>query len=497
MTAKESFTFIDTFAGCGGLSLGLRAAGGQEILAIEKSPMAAETYYHNFIERLPTADATEQFSERLAQWNNRVSSPELDTPQLIVDDIWNVIKDQDLLSYLESLDVDLISGGPPCQGFSMAGTRQGFDTDARNSLVFAFHKFIMSIKPKIVLMENVDGIRHAFTTPNGKQKGPKPIEEVVECFESGAGTPNATIYRVQRLLLNAQNYGVPQRRNRVILFCVRNDIFEATSPLITEDYLYSASGTPLRDTVLPKSITPSFTVDDAIGEFYSNVSIDNTKYLETLKILSQELISSAHGGIANHNHRNHSDRVRNRFSLYQTLSKLEDQQLDESLLHQPKNVSTGRAHLENQREKVERLYQLLKLKESETARIINFNNGIEAIQSFVSVDELLKYLENYTTKKHTQRVMVRDQAAPTVLTIPDDHVHPTEPRTLTVREMARLQSFPDEFEFRSKETTGGLKRKEEVPQYTQVGNAVPPLLGMALGKKASKVLKINSLLHNK
>ena len=64
MPTKETFTFIDTFAGCGGLSLGLRAAGGEELLAIEKSPMAAETYYHNFIERLPANETSKQFSVR-------------------------------------------------------------------------------------------------------------------------------------------------------------------------------------------------------------------------------------------------------------------------------------------------------------------------------------------------------------------------------------------------------------------------------------------------
>ena len=76
--------------------------------------------------------------------------------------------------------------------------------------------------------------------------------------------------------------------------------------------------------------------------------------------------------------------------------------------------------------------------------------------------------------------------APAALSIPDDacHYHETidSPRTLTVREMARIQSFPDWFEIKSKVTTGGSMRKFEVPQYTQIGNAVPPLLGSALGK---------------
>ena len=76
------------------------------------------------------------------------------------------------------------------------------------------------------------------------------------------------------------------------------------------------------------------------------------------------------------------------------------------------------------------------------------------------------------------------------LSIPDDACHYKNSlfRTLTVREMARFQSFPDWFEFRSKVTTGGQMRRYEVPQYTQVGNAVPPLLGRALGEVINKIL---------
>src|SRR5690606_7713111 len=88
------------------------------------------------------------------------------------------------------------------------------------------------------------------------------------------------------------------------------------------------------------------------------------------------------------------------------------------------------------------------------------------------------------SKKHSQRALKETEPAPAQLTIPDDlcHYKKGHLRTLTVREMARFQSFPDWYEFRSKVTTGGVNRKFEVPQYTQVGNAVPPLLAKALGE---------------
>jgi DNA (cytosine-5)-methyltransferase 1 len=75
-----------------------------------------------------------------------------------------------------------------------------------------------------------------------------------------------------------------------------------------------------------------------------------------------------------------------------------------------------------------------------------------------------------------------------VVTLPDDYVHPIEPRIFTVREMARFQGFPDHFEFLGKETTGSDRRRFEVPQYSQVGNAVSPWLSLAVGRKMSALL---------
>ena len=82
---------------------------------------------------------------------------------------------------------------------------------------------------------------------------------------------------------------------------------------------------------------------------------------------------------------------------------------------------------------------------------------------------------------HPLNVSMPSAPSYTILSLPDDFVHPQQPRTMTVREMARFQSFPDSFEFRSQVTTGGENRRFKVPQYTQVGNAVPPKLAKAVG----------------
>ena len=96
--------------------------------------------------------------------------------------------------------------------------------------------------------------------------------------------------------------------------------------------------------------------------------------------------------------------------------------------------------------------------------------------------------EQYSTKKHRVYPMDAWEPAPTITTLPDDVLHYSEPRILTVRESARLQSFPDWFQFRGKFTTGGDRRTKECPRYTQVGNAVPPLLARAIGLAVRAVL---------
>ena len=97
--------------------------------------------------------------------------------------------------------------------------------------------------------------------------------------------------------------------------------------------------------------------------------------------------------------------------------------------------------------------------------------------------------ENLESNKRNYTVLNPTGQSPTVVTMPDDFVHYSEYRAMTVREMARLQSFDDSFVFQGKRQTGGDKRKSEIPQYTLVGNAVPPLMARAIGNTILKVIK--------
>ena len=96
--------------------------------------------------------------------------------------------------------------------------------------------------------------------------------------------------------------------------------------------------------------------------------------------------------------------------------------------------------------------------------------------------------EYVRTKKVVLYKLDPKKPARTVVTLPDDYVHYSRNRILTVREMARLQSFPDDFEFLGPKSTGGKRRRTDVPQYTQVGNAVPPLMARAIGERLFKCL---------
>ena len=136
MTKQKKYTVIDLFAGCGGLSLGLYQAGWQGLFAIEKNAFAFETLKHNLI------DNKQHFA-----WPDWLPQTHHDINE-VLDNYENQLK------ALRG-KVDLVAGGPPCQGFSMAGQRM--EDDIRNQLVFSYIRFIDFVRPKMILFENVKG----------------------------------------------------------------------------------------------------------------------------------------------------------------------------------------------------------------------------------------------------------------------------------------------------------------------------------------------------
>ncbi len=513
---------IELFAGCGGLSLGLEKAGFKLALANELSPMAAETFAFNFFtEELPTVKNNDKqtfwLSTKYKDISSRLRENPFEFPQLgkgITDMpkkaaelegkliVGNIIQLNQLLNKNKSLlksikggfdnsGIDLVSGGPPCQSFSLAGLRNR-DCD-KNVLPWEFANFVELVKPKFVILENVSGILRAFKDDG---KSFHAWFEVAKAFASKGYVPLC-------LHINARLAGVPQNRPRFIMIGVRSNIYNKLVPSFndSEKELFTPSHEFFKKVNSNESVSfeelkyfdvknkidlnlfkKSFlfplisqkevTVKEAIHDLRFNNEFEQSSYIKTLNAFFSDQLGKANYP-ENHEPRRNSEFVKRRFRIYQILRKCSaatSKQVYSILKQDSDQLCTSAWSELNPHEYLTDKgdYMIFKNKES-----------------------LVKHLQNHPTKKHSQKALDSSVPAPAALSIPDDtcHYDDRELRTLTVREMARIQSFPDSFTFKSKITTGGQMRKFEVPQYTQVGNAVPPLLGFALGEVIKDLLK--------
>jgi DNA (cytosine-5)-methyltransferase 1 len=519
--------YIELFAGCGGLSLGLKSAGFELIFANELSPMAAETYSLNFLnEDLESLSKSKSKKPQRTLWlSSNYQKSDLkfrlrEDPRtfpsighgftdisknisdlegsLLVGSIvdLNVLLDQEpeLLNSIRitpnRTGVDLVSGGPPCQSFSMAGLRRK-DCE-KNSLPWEFVKFVQSIKPRIALLENVTGILRPFKDESGKKY--YAWFEIAKAFAQIGYIPLC-------LHVNAKFAGVPQNRPRFILIAVREDFYESIThtfndPEITlfsksveffyrtkKDTDLSVDSLNYHDLVRANdralfensflsplvSRTERWTsVSDAIDDLRKNNT--NSPFARMLSTTFGQTLKQR--PLSNHVLRANSSLVKRRFRIYQVLQLL-DSPAQKSIQSALKGESS-----------------LISDHAWEQISHHDFLDESGQFEFFQSKNEFSLFLSRHQTKKQTQKALVAEMPAPAALSIPDDacHYHHDELRTLTVREMARIQSFPDSFEFRSKTTTGGKMRQFEVPQYTQVGNAVPPVLARALAESIADLL---------
>jgi len=192
LSSLHKLTFIDLFAGCGGVSLGLLRAGWKGLFAIEKSGMAFETLKHNLIDKINHYD-----------WPPWLPQAEHD-----INDVLRICREE-----LEELNgkVSLVAGGPPCQGFSLAGRRN--EHDKRNQLVNTYVEFINIVRPHLVFFENVKGFAAGFKQDNSSAKAYSKFV-LQKLLELG--------YDVRAETMNFGDFGIPQRRKRFILLGDRN-----------------------------------------------------------------------------------------------------------------------------------------------------------------------------------------------------------------------------------------------------------------------------------
>lgn len=515
VTHGNAPTFIELFAGCGGLSLGLRSAGFQEVLANELSSMPAETFALNLMNvdmRSPEFQATkpenrkvlwidpssDDVSERLV--DNPFERPETDMPELSgIDDFEGKLVVGDirrLNTFIEKRgsalihgEVDLVSGGPPCQSFSLAGRREL--GNQRNQLPWEFAKFVDSQRPRMVLLENVEGILRPF-----KQDG----ETYYAWFEVCKAFANIG-YVTCPMLVNARLAGVAQNRPRFIMLAIREDLadnlpdsvaawfaqghrlidaIKAGNPVFDkEKWRYwnltdfdadKAEGTVFDPLVAFRDSGRQRTVYDAIRDLQDENPSTRSKYVREINSTLGAYLDGGSKKMQNLKHPNSTPKVQARFRIYQVIA------------NSPKSVGDEiKKIMRKQKTDIsEETYETLLRSD-----LLGYGNGIPE-----TPEQMVHYLEGMATRKFSQRALISTLPAPAALSIPDDVAHYCEPRTLSVREMARIQSFPDSFEFRGIATTGGERRRYQVPQYTQIGNAVPPLLGRALGKVVSSILAL-------
>lgn len=378
------YKVLDLFAGAGGLTLGLENAGLKTVAAIELDRFAVETYKANF--------------------------PDVDVYMKSVRDFSN----QEILEKFSGIDV--LVGGPPCQGFSVAGPSQYGLVDERNDLLLESIRFVEVLKPKVVVFENVKGILSG-KIPGTKQKAiPVAIEKIEKLG-----------YDVKIYVLQAANYGVPQWRERVFIYCVQKGM---TLPEFLPKF-GDAEG-----------LKPRVSVEDAISDlpYIEAGQGDETQEYRTKPSSDyQKLMRRNSKVVLNHVAMKHTLRLIERFKYIPQGGSL---------------VDVPPEHGQRQRS----------------------GTAIDAKKRF---------------KMNNQRLDPAKISWCVTASFQSNFVHPHLNRNLTAREGARLQSIPDDFvlcgprTLMSKTLLKKEGREDEIglSQYNQIGNMVPPLLASAVGEK--------------
>lgn len=360
---------IDLFSGCGGLSLGFLKDGYKILKAVEFDKSIANTY--------------------------QLNHPDID---VIVDDIKNI--DNSKTFSLDSADV--IIGGPPCQGFSMAGARirHGFIDDPRNFLFKHYFNVVKCVKPKAFVFENVKGI---LTMKNGQI-----FKQILEIF-SDENLLNGDSYNLYYRVVKASDYGIPQTRERVIIIGIKNKIVDIES-------IWKNTKENLTKEI--PSFFDKVTIRDAIGNLPDETE-DGIIKNPVPKSDYEKFLSCNKEFITNHNATKHSPLAISRMS----------------------HVKNG--------ENYTVLNENIKSVHSGSYGRLSWNSQAQTI----------------TTRFDTPSG--------------GRFTHPDKNRTLTPREAARIQSFPDEFVFYGNRTS----------ICKQIGNAVPPKLAYFLAHVIDNCLK--------
>lgn len=460
MRPSNTFNFVDLFAGCGGLSLGLEQVGFAPIAFSEISEDAADTYLYNRPKNWGLADNWFRDTKELAKNADRILKS----------------------AGLKVGEVDLVCGGPPCQGYSSYGRRRSYKVNRQdipsNYLYRDMADTIAAMQPKVFLFENVKGLLVArwLDHVNGAGKPREVFDDVLQAFVDLGN------YTIAWKVLRCADFGVPQNRPRVIILGFRKDVAET---LYQEGFLRSRS--PDHDALsLAQTRNPGDFPDEEVhGEnFFPEGNITPPSPREAL------------GDLVDYNWRS----LLRKFDDNKDRGKLctARRPRDSSSAFQIEMATPPPRKIDPDPLRT----KMLRGCAGDPISNHDYSAHREAtIERFKAILEHGRPTEEFVNKKFSQRSLPREWPAGgphvTITSMPDDLIHYSQPRSLTVRECARLQTFPDWYVFRGKRTTGGTRRagnpkennfEREVPQFTQVGNAVPPRLAFALGKHLHEAL---------
>ncbi len=393
MNITQSYRCIDLFAGAGGLSEGLSEAGFHCLFANEVMPVYAQTYMKNHI-------------------GTKVLTADIRTI-----DAKDVMRDLGL----ERGELDLIAGGPPCQGFSINAPVRS-NEDSRNHLFKEYLRFVETFAPKAILIENVPGLV-SF------EKG-ATLHAIIEALANYG-------YGADVHILGAAYYGVPQMRWRTIIIGLRGK--EAPAEVFPAPMFHA----PIR---------PNFTTTFAGKQL---VKFPSAEALARFTTVEEAIGDLPH------------------LECGEKGEAVKDYACEPQCDYQ-KNMRIGTGGVYN--------HEAPKLSQTNIERLKFIKPG--GNWTDIPFDMLPKGMQRARKSDHTMRYgRVRpDGLASTILTKCDPHwgafFHYSQDRSFTVREAARIQSFPDHFVFCG----------NTAEQFAQVGNAVPPLLAKAIGLSIINVL---------
>lgn len=445
---------IDLFSGPGGLCTGFKWAGILPLIAVEWTDTTVETYStsHN-AEIFELAQYVTELGLNTDYLNGFLH--ESDRTLLIHGDINLVTNDLVKIILLERFGInsdnetiDVVSGGAPCESFSLAGTRTV--GDERDDLFSNILRIARSVKTKAILFENVKGM---FSKVKDGKKG-AIFEHICDSFEDTSAYPNYKLKSRQQseILLKACDYGVPQARERLFLVATRIDLnieFSYPEKEYGEGRKY-----------------PYVTVEDAISD------------LPMVASGEEKIIYDFNGKYKTENQKRFISIMRGNYKD-DVIHPKTPSHLIQNGLYSDRSISVhkGPGHLKR------KLDLLSLIRERETMR-----SAFNRLTEEGKIDEY-RHLFPKTIYGSRNRRLLNDEPSFTVTShCLDEIIHPTLNRAITPREAARLQSFPDWYQFAGPYVQ--FHGAKEQDKYEQIGDAIPPLLAFALAKELIKAIKI-------